>query len=268
MQLVDFLTLNVIDKNNFKVILNYVMVTLNEMNKESFQTDPTALLSIIRKYSNLLSQNGYIEHEGTLNFLAERLSIEMINLNKMPKEYDSSEIYMKCKELFQKLFNIVTESYIDLTSGVPPLQNYSEFEKIYIPNYSNKLIATELIEEAITLIKNDINLPDKPKNQIIRNLEKILKNLKDEKTNWPFHFGAIREAVIVIAALVTIAGSKYNLENLMKAKDNLEKSVITIEETCINKNYLSYVHVDKQIFITQSEIKQISENSMIDNEVQ
>jgi len=229
-----------------------------------FNINPIRIVPSIKKFVTLLKYCKLSDYEDSLTDLSENLSAAIDSLNSIREmEGTATEIEQLkklCNSTYKDLFNLVTEAYINLGQGVIRdihEQPFGEFHRLYYPDNSNKRKAVELIEQALNLITTDNLMPSKARNQIISQLNKVLRNLKSEKTNWSFHFGAIKEATILIAALVTIGGNKYNLEHLIGAKESLEEASHVIEITSINEKYIDYVNVDKQIFYIDTNLKEL-----------
>ena len=264
MDFVDFLDTDITKEVNRKRIMEVVFNLLNGLDTKGFDINPISIIPIIKKFVTLLRYCRLSDYEDSLTDLSENLSAAIDRLNRMrEKEGEDAEIKQLkklCNSVYKDLFNLVTEAYINLGQGVIRdihEQPFGEFHRLYNPENSNKRKAIELIEQALKFIDTDNLMPSKAKNQIISQLNKVLRNLRSEKTNWSFHFGAIKEAIILIAALVTIGGTKYNLEHLSRAKESLEKANHIIEITSINEQYIDYVSVDKQIFYIDTNTKEL-----------
>ncbi len=268
MEFIEFLSLDEENENNFKPIFTYLLNSLENYEDKVFNSSNTRFWSIIQKYLNLLSKNncaGLADgiKKDSNNFLTSlRLYISLSNENRKT----APQFFSRCKANYQSLHDRLVKSYMTLIGNSFSRNIYGEFSSLYIPDNSNKNAAFKLIEEAINLIRNDSILLDKHKNQIIRNLEKAIANIKDEKTNWAAYFGTIKEAVVIIGALVTIFGPNYNLDNLITAKDKLNESIITIEESSINQNYIEFTPDDSLIISALEDILQITEETEPDTD--
>lgn len=266
MEFVDFLSLDVTQDYSKKQIMNVVFERLNELDTNGFSINPRSIIPIVKKFVALLNFNGLRAYEDRLLSLSTELSNMIDQLNQLRgtegNEGALDEIRSRCNVLYRDLFNLVNEAYINLGQGViveEPNESLSEFKNLYHPNLSNKRRAIELIEKALKLIESDNLLPSRAKNQIINKLRKILANLKSDKTNWGKYFGAIKETIIILAALVTIGGNKYNLDHIIGAKQSLEKASNTIEITCINQNYIDYINLNNQLLYVESGVKSLPE---------
>ncbi len=264
MEFIDFLGLDITNEYNNKEIMKVVFDLMNGLDTNGFSINPISIIPSINKFISVLKYNGLSEYENDLSSLAKDLSHEIGKLNSLRKSKSENAIAMKlndCNMIYKDLFHLVTEAYINLGKGVEKEKSddaFKAFSKLYQPEFSNKRTAIDLIEDALKLIESDNLLPVRAKKQIIKQLNKILSNLRRENTNWTNYFGAIKETVILLAALVTIGGSQYNLEHLTGAKDKLEEATKIIEITSINNNYIEYVNTENQVFQIQSDVKLLS----------
>jgi hypothetical protein len=109
-----------------------------------------------------------------------------------------------------------------------------ELGSFYDPTKSNKTEIVELIKEAIVLIHDDVSVTDMSKKALINHLDKAIRDLNSERTNWTRFFGKIKETSVVLAALASLAG---NANLLYDAIEKLEKAAIVIRKTSINISY-------------------------------
>lgn len=274
MDFVEFLSLDVTQYDSKKQIMNVVFAKLNGLDTNGFSINPRSILPIVKKFIALLNFNSLGGYEDRLIFLSTKLSDMIDDLNKLREtegnEKAIDEILSRCNGYYKELFNLANEAYINLGKSLKiedPYESFSEFRNLYHPNLSNKQRAIELIEKAIKLIESDSLLQSKARSQIISKLRNILDSLNSEKTNWGKYFGTIKETIIILAALVTIAGNNYNLDHIISAKDSLEKASSTIEMTCINLNYINYTNVNYQIISVESDMKSLPEPDNSEDDV-
>ena len=71
----------------------------------------------------------------------------------------------------------------------------------------------------------------------------------------------MKETIIILAALVTIGGSKYTLDHLLDAKNKLEGATKVIETTSINNNYITYESTNNYYLYQGDGIKKLPENT-------
>ena len=251
MEFLQFLNLDAEDPDNKNEFISYVLEVMKSLEEGNFNGSIINIIPIMRKFGTFLSAFGYDERASHIVDYAIELKNAILKKNSETNDNGDYPpgLYHDCVAKNQKLFDKITETYISIVTDANVKNNYSEFNNFYCPNLANIRTAIELIEEAKALVEADTNLPTRPKNQIIKNLDRIISNLKNSRTNWAFHFGGIKEAIIILGALVTIAGPNYNLQNLIDAKGKLEESSIAIEQTCINQNFINYVHEENQTLL-------------------
>ncbi len=124
---------------------------------------------------------------------------------------------------------------------------FFEFYDFYTPDISNKAKVVALINEAIELIKTDNTLEKKAKDKIIKRLQAIISELQNQKTNWKDVFGKVRETIIILGALGSLAGGTAVLS---QASQKIKQAEVVIEETSINNNYF-IEQKTTQIFLNQ-----------------
>lgn len=265
MDFLDFLHLDVTQESSNKAIMDYVLNSFNGLDVNDYNTNSISFNSTIKKFISLLNYSGLSEYEDELISHVEYLTDGMRNLQYL-KANDGDESAIKnrlnqCNRAYTGLFDKLTEAYILLRQGPFKEDPFSSFKKLYTPNFSNKAIAISLIEEAARLIESDKLLPENAKKQILKRLDKILKSLRSEKTNWIFYYGAMKETIIILAALVTIGGSIYTLDHFFDAKNKLEEAAKVIETTSINNNYITYESTDNYYLYQGDGIQKLPENT-------
>ena len=144
-------------------------------------------------------------------------------------------------ELIQKLTSITFMIYefkneFDNSIITNRTQNerFFDFYNFYNPDISNKTIVVDLVNEAIELINSDDFLSLEAKNKIVNRLLGIIDELHRKDTNWSGVFGKIKEAIIVLGALGSLAGGVYAITD---AATKLEEAEKIIQETSINTNF-------------------------------
>ena len=152
-------------------------------------------------------------------------------LHKYFVESRSSRL-LRVQYTFQELYSLTVELINEATN-----KNYIydelEVNGFYKPDNSNKNRITELINEAIDLIRDDSTLTEKSKKSIIDYLEKALRELNRERVNWNKFIGRIKEVIIVLGALGSVAAGA---STIFSAKEKLEETTVIIQKTSINFN--------------------------------
>ncbi len=263
MEFIEFLGLDDENEDNFTPIFTYLLGTLDNQNPKEHAYVDIHLSSKFEKYLDVLRKNNcknlVVDLNSTFSFFNRTYSEFVEQKENNPN--DIVEHLSTCMFHYKKLYNLVAKSYMILINNSPSSLIYSEFSNLIMPDTSNKNAAIKLIAEAIILINSDRYLSPKHKGQIIDNLNEALANINTEKINWVTFFGTIKQSIIIIAALVTIGGPNYNLDHLINAKGKLEESIVTIEESSINQEYLDHTPDDFLIVQALEEILQIPEET-------
>jgi len=112
---------------------------------------------------------------------------------------------------------------------------FFDFYGFYAPDLSNKIVAVDLLLEAISLVERDDSISDSAKRKIISNIRDIISKIESNNTKWTEVFGAIKETVIVLGAAGSIAGGAVALS---QAAEKLKEAEVAVSESSINRNYL------------------------------
>lgn len=110
--------------------------------------------------------------------------------------------------------------------------NY-RFYSIYDPEKTDKEFVLKLLEDTIVLIENESNLKIEVRNDLTKRTKSIIKNVKSKKSNWHEILGSIKELIIILGALGSLAGGVIALD---QAKTNLETAENIITITCVDSD--------------------------------
>lgn len=245
MTLNEFLSL---ENDDTDVIFDYYLGYFHNLSVKNFPHDELIKLrGIAEKFLKCVNHVTYVE-KGII------LDLESL-IDKFIKEF---KYYRSLKDSFTgKLFNSrVNKRLLSLQDILEEIYSLSmqlinksiesikyksssnlKLDDFYHPEKSNKDSIKKLIKEAISLIEEDKTLKDKTKKQLVDYLEKVLKSLNRNYTNWSSVIGNIKEVIIVLAALVAIA--EPIASHLSQAKKKLEETDVIIQRTSININYNS-----------------------------
>lgn len=137
---------------------------------------------------------------------------------------------------FHEFYTVITRLYNRFCVSRDSVRNHLDLFDFYLPDFSNKQRATELIQEVINLIQDENTLSITARKRIIAHLNDALNELKNPKPNWASFFGKIKEVVIVMGAVGSIVGGQCAL---IDAKNKLEEAIQVINETSINTYYIN-----------------------------
>jgi hypothetical protein len=179
-----------------------------------------ALLSSSESLDKLIIKHDYSDAS---SLLQELLSLPVISLSWKARR--------KCSELAKELEDIILSTF----NAIKTIREEKfSFYNLYIPKNANKLDAERFVREAIEIIRNDYSLSDEAKRKIISHLESALISL--QRGNTSNFFGTIKEAIIILGALGSLAGGYYAA--IAQAQQKLNDATNILETTSINQNDL------------------------------
>lgn len=111
-------------------------------------------------------------------------------------------------------------------------RNY-RFYNIYDPEKTDKKVVLKLLEDTIVLIENESNLKIDVRKDLTERTKSIIENVKLKKPNWHEILGSIKELIIILGALGSLAGGVIALD---QAKTNLKTTENIITATCVNSD--------------------------------
>lgn len=234
------------DIQDIEDIFNFYLSFLNSLSNSKFSEEKQLQLKAASdKFLNSIEKFTYFE-------TSKREDYEDI-VRKLEEEFRQSRIIER-KSFFIKMLPftkkrkhqtyIIQDTFRDLYSSTMRLINdviqkeyvfdNLEVGDFYQPSKSNKEEIEALIEEAIQIIEDDTSITDFTKRKLTNHLEKAIRDLKSQRTNWTRFFGKLKETTVVLSALGSLAGSSNMLYD---AITKIEKASITIRKTSINLSY-------------------------------
>jgi len=264
------------DSQDIEVIFNYYLSFLSELSVNNFPADKQLQLKgASDKFLNSIEKISYFETYKREDYqdLLSKLNAELMEykllerkplfLKLIPFLNSKKKQLYKIQDAFYELYS-ATMSLVNDAIQKEYLYDSLELGDFYIPSKSNKTEITDLINEAIELIKEDASITDFSKKALSNHLEKALRDLNSERTNWTRFFGKLKEVSVLLAALASLAG---NANSLYDAITRIEKAAIVIRKTSINIsfNILNEVfHVQKMqnIGLLKNTILKIEEKNI------
>ncbi|WP_435182284.1 hypothetical protein [Cellulophaga omnivescoria] len=229
--------------SNYQEISKYYLGFLEEFSakkfpyekKIQFKGSAIKFLNSIEDLTYLQKekQEEYVKHIDMLNeslSIYDRRSKRSKILNLIFPPQSSYRVESEFEKIYEKTIDLINEANKNLKYRKVDLK----INGFYEPENSNKAQIQKLILEAMELINEDNSLTEKTKKQLLDYLNKILKNLNSEYTNWTEIIGKIKETIIVLGALGGFIGG---ISPLFQAKEKLEQTTTVIEKTSINLNY-------------------------------
>lgn len=234
------------DSQEIEVIFNYYLGYLSELSNANFSAEKQLQLKgASDKFLYSIEKFSYFEtskredYQELLNKLFEELNDykqldrKPFVLKIIPFVNSKKKQMFKVQDAFYELYS-ATMSLVNDSIQKEYLYDSLELGDFYIPSKSNKSEITELINEAMELINEDSSITDMSKKALVNHLEKAIRDLNFERTNWTRFFGKLKEVSVLLAALASLAG---NANTLYDAITKLEKAAIVIRKTSINISY-------------------------------
>ncbi|MCX6231681.1 MAG: hypothetical protein NTZ33_09075 [Bacteroidetes bacterium] len=234
------------DAQDIELIFNYYLGFLGEMAATNFpQEKQLQLKAASDKFLNSIERFTYFETYKREDYedLLRLLDREMQEL----KEIERKPFWLKLFPLInnrQRQIYHIQDAFRELYASSLALVNdaiqkeyiYDKIElgSFYDPTKSNKPEIIELIQDAVELINEDVSITEMSKKALVNHLDKAIRDLNSERTNWTRFFGKIKETSVVLAALASLAG---NANLLYDAIEKLEKAAIVVRKTSVNISY-------------------------------
>lgn len=234
------------DAQDIEVIFNYYLGFLGELSSANYPEDKQLQLKgSSDKFLNSIERFTYFETykredyqelmDDLIKELQELKNIERKSfiLKMLPFFNNRKKQIYRIQDVFHEVYS-ATMSLVNDAIQKDYIYDKLELGDFYDPTKSNKTEISELIKEAIELISEDASITDSSKKALNNHLEKAIRDLKSERTNWTRFFGKLKETSVLLAALASMAG---NANLLYDAINKLEKAAIVVRKTSINISY-------------------------------
>jgi hypothetical protein len=234
------------DAQDIEVIFNYYLGFLSELSSSKFQEEKQLQLKACsEKFLNSIERFTYFEtykredYQDLLNDLGRELQ-ELKNIERKSFLFKLLPFFNNRKRQMYRIQDTFREVYTATMSLVnDSIQKEYIYDKLelgdfYDPTKSNKTEIVDFIKDAIELISEDASITETSKKALVNHLDKAIRDLNSERTNWTRFFGKIKEVSVVLAALASLAGGANSLYD---AINKLEKAAIVVRKTSINISY-------------------------------
>jgi|GEM_PF-3774285 len=244
-----YLNADLEDETIINDLIDDIFTILDHINTENFilqQSQSIAMLATILE-DIITTQKLASDYQYYIKCLIE-LSEACMNTNKGMSATDD------CNEKFQYVYRYTSSLKLALRKRMSSIPK--EIKAIFDQNITNKAKVIELLCQAIKYIV-DSELPDKIKKYSTNELEKIIEQLKKERTNWSI----INNKLVLIVGLFGSLGSLIGgCESLINISERLNSAQQTILESAINPDYFKTTPVElfqfqqQQLAITSTAI--------------
>jgi len=234
------------DIQDIEEIFNYYLNFLNSLSHSKFSEEKQLQLKAASdKFLNSIEKFTYFEtskredYEDIIRKIEEEFN-KLKAIERKPFIFRLIPFTKKRKHQIyttQDTFRNLYSSTLSLINNV--IQREYVFDNLeignfYQPSKSNKEEIVLLLEDAIQIIEDDTSITDFTKKNLTNHLDKAIRDLKSQRTNWTRFFGKLKETTVVLSALGSLAGSSNMLYD---AITKIEKASITIRKTSINLSY-------------------------------
>lgn len=238
----EYLNLEIEDSHQ---IFEYYLKYLEDFSSKNFPFDEQLKLKGAGgKFINSIDRTTYISQERQSEYskLIDELQLDIRKyrrrnsisiISKLILLPRNKTLLFVIQDSFQKLYSMTLE-LINESKNKSNFYDNLKINDFYKPDNSNKKKIKDLVNEAIALIRNDDTITTKTKNSIIDYLEISLRELDRERVNWTRFLGRIKETIIVLGALGSLAGGA---SFLFDAQGKLEQTTTIIQKTSVNINF-------------------------------
>lgn len=234
-----------LDSENFEEISKYYLDFLQELSKNNFSYDDQLhFKGSAEKFLNSIDKVTGIDKDSKEKY-SDTIERFIQRLKWYRRWKNPSILLFPVKPFLSDKFLLVQNNFEDVFSQTLNLINESNKRKeyrtnslkldgFYDPEKSDKRKVKELLIEAVELISSEETLSEKTKKQLISYLNKVIRELDYTYTNWTSVIGKIKETIIVLGALGSIAGGVASID---KIKNKLEETNEEIKRTSVNINF-------------------------------
>lgn len=224
------------DITNYRVIFECYMNLLSSLSNDNYSINNLLKLNgsaskfikcINLRLKETESNNDYLIIVGLLSNNIKQYHIRenrpgflATSKTKLIDSYEN--VYKLTMELINKFNSSQTETFDIKLNG------------LFTPELIDKTQIKQLINDAIDLIEKDQTLSSKTKNKITIYLKKVIQLIDDSDSSWALVLGALKETIIILAALGSIAAG---ISLIIPAKDKLVQTTNIIEQSSITINY-------------------------------
>lgn len=257
MLLKDFLDTSIDSRDEVIAMFSFVKGFLEETFEHNFKNQNISdLEGIIIKMVTAFSHHG-IQESTDLPLLAEELISKVLETKANGKEQWLKDM---CTHPYTELNKKLIVCYIQFQNN-NNVNQFNKFKPLLMPDLVNKSDAIKFLKEAKRIIKDELNLKDNIKNEIIKYIDKAISILNNSKPHWSLYFGTIKEVLLVLSALVAFGNGIKSLafsEKLNQSIGNINQAQNIIENTIVNYQVIEGVANFNRNMIINQETPQIT----------
>lgn len=232
MNLIEYLNIDITTEKGVNDVFGFIESHLNKLYETGGSYNlVTPLEKIYNKVIECIEYYGKTQDEYNIPTLFEHIS-KIHDFAILSRDGRFTTTGSRFYDPHQYLYSKTLQIYDDIKKEIESRKGDDIFHELLDKNISTKETLIALLSNCIKLIESNPSLPDKAKAQIIDNITSAINEAKSKTTNWSKFLGKVKQAGILLTAVVAITG--YSLKDLIEAKDNLEQTINIVQETTIN----------------------------------
>lgn len=230
MNIIEYINTDISTDNGIDATFGYIQEYLDNLFKEN---GPLHLLSVYEEVFIKFNQCLAMYNIELTEIEKQKLEKQLTELNRMREVRARGQGGFSTRHsLFTDLQGITLHTYRMIKAVISEQAKNDIFNALLDHNISTKEELKLLLRNSIMLVEGNPTLPSKAKTQIIDHINSAIKEVESKTTNWSKFLGKVKQASILLTAVVAITG--YSLKDLIQANDNIGKVIIVVEETTIN----------------------------------
>ncbi len=232
MNLIEYLNIDITTEKGVNDVFGFIENHLNKLYETNASYNlVTPLEKIYDKAIECIEYYGKTQEEYGIPDLYKQIS-EIHEFASLMRTGRVERMSTRFYNPYQYVYSKTLEIYDDIKKEIESRKGQDIFHELLDSNISTKETIIQLLSNCIKLVESNPTLPDKAKAQIVDNITSAINEAKSKTTNWSKFLGKIKQAGILLTAVVAITG--YSLKDLIEAKDTLDKTINIVEETTVN----------------------------------
>jgi hypothetical protein len=247
MELSEYIKLDITYHTDRELVFENFIKYLSNISETEFRNrDTLKLKSYSSKFLEALNAKRYLGDEKKNSYMeiVDEFNNNLKRRNKSHTKPWIIKILSSNRSLMKLNFQLENNFETVLNEAVSLINESREFDylhsqldigEFYEPKNSNKEKIKQLLFEAIDNLNNDITIKEKSKKKVIEFIKKAIDELDSDYTNWTTFLGRLKETIIVLGAIGSLAGGI----SVLKAKEKVEEATNVVYQTSITINHKS-----------------------------
>lgn len=232
MNLIEYLNIDITTEKGVNDVFGFIENHLNRVFESGGSYNlVTPLEKIYNKAIQCMEYYGKTQAEYDIPMLFDQISA-IHEFARLRRNGQIERMTTRFYDPHQYLYSKTLEIYDDIKKEIESRKGEDIFHELLDRNISTKETLIQLLSNCIKLVEGNPTLPDKAKAQIVDSISSAINEAKSKTTNWSKFLGKVKQAGILLTAVVAITG--YSLKDLIEAKETLDKTINIVEETTVN----------------------------------